>query len=404
MGSRERIGQGFGTTAVHAGERPVRPDCVPTTTPIYLSSSFSYEDASVSDAIFGNERDGYVYTRYGNPTTRALETAVAALEGTDDAVAYASGMAAIHNALLNELKAGSKVVAARQLYGASTAVLDTLFSTLGIETTFVDIFDLSAVAAAVEAIRPRVLFFETISNPLVQVADIAALAAIARRVRATTIVDNTFASPLLVNPAKHGAQVVVHSSTKYLGGHGDVTGGLIATETDRAFELRELVKLTGGVAGPFEAWLTLRGIKTLPLRVTKQSENARAIATWLTTHPAISRVHYPGLDDLGPARQQFNSGLRGGMLAFDIRGADRAGAHRFLDALRVCIPATTLGDVYTLALYPAMSTHRGLEPNDRAALGIGDGLLRLSAGIEDVEDIIMDLSQALDAVSSRNAT
>jgi cystathionine beta-lyase/cystathionine gamma-synthase len=389
--------RGIGTIAVHAGERPPHPDFTPTSTPIYLSTSYSYSDSATSDAIFGNERPGYVYTRYGNPTTQALETAIAELEGAEAAVAFASGMAATHTAILNEVKAGSRIVAARELYGASASVLTTLFSSLAIETTFVDIFDLDAVAKVVEEQRPRVLFFETISNPLVRVADIRGLVAIAGRVRATVIVDNTFASPLLVNPLVHGAHVVVHSTTKYLSGHGDVTGGAIATDVDRAFELRELAKLTGAIAGPFEAWLTLRGIKTLPLRVTKQSENAGAIASWLAQHPRVSRVNYPGLSASGEMDGQFNSALRGGMLSFEIAGAGKNEAYRFLDALRLCVPATTLGDVYTLALYPPMSSHRGMEPSDRAAIGIGDGLIRLSIGIEDVEDVIADLDQALNA-------
>lgn len=398
MGSDHETQRRFSTTAVHAGERPPTPDFVPTTTPIYLSTSFSYEDAATSDAVFGNERAGYVYTRYGNPTTRALETAIAALEGTEDAIAYSSGMAAIHNAILNEVKAGSRIVAARELYGASTSSLVNLFATIGVETTFVDIFDLAAVRAVVEELRPRVLFFETLSNPLVRVADIAGLSAIARSVRATVIVDNSFASPYLVNPIQHGAHVVVHSTTKYLSGHGDVTGGAIATDLERTFELRELAKLTGGIAGPFEAWLTLRGIKTLPLRVRQQSANAAAVAQWLSTHPKIARVYYPGLTDLGSASAQFNSDLRGGMLAFDLANASRAEAHRFLDLLNLCVPATTLGDVYSLVLYPPMSSHRGMEPSDLAAIGIGDGLLRLSVGIEDVDDIVADLDQALRAL------
>jgi cystathionine beta-lyase/cystathionine gamma-synthase len=402
MGSkREKArGRGFATTAVHAGERPARPDFTPTVTPIYLSNSFSYDDTGTSDAVFANERAGYVYTRYGNPTTRALEVAIAELEGTEDAIVFASGMAAIHTAVLNEVRAGSRIVAARELYGATTAVLVNLFASLDVETTFVDIFDLSAVAAAVETVRPRVLLFETISNPLVRVADVAGLAEIARRVRATVIVDNTFASPVLINPVRFGADVVIHSTTKYLGGHGDVTGGAIATDAGRTQDLRELAKLTGGIAGPFEAWLTLRGVKTLSLRVNKQCENAAHVARWLARHPKVARVHYPGLIDLGPAGKQFNSPLRGGMLSFEIADAGCEEAHKFLEALHLCVPATTLGDVYSLVLYPPMSSHRGMDPAERAAIGIGDGLLRLSVGIEDVEDIIADLDQALSAVCS----
>jgi cystathionine gamma-synthase/methionine-gamma-lyase len=285
---------GFASRAVHAGERAGRPEFTPTVTPIYPSSSFFY-DAETSDAVFGGERPGFVYTRYGNPTTRALETAIAALEGTEEAVAFSSGMGALHAAILGGVRSGSKVIAARALYGATAALLTNVFSTLGVETTFVDIFNLDEVERVVQEIKPRVLLFETISNPLVRVADIPALVEIAHAVQASVVVDNTFASPCLVNPAKFGVDLVVHSTTKYLGGHGDVTGGIVATDSDRAFELMELAKLTGATPGPFEAWLTLRGIKTLPLRVRQQAQNAATIARWLQDHPRIARVHYPGL-------------------------------------------------------------------------------------------------------------
>jgi cystathionine gamma-synthase/methionine-gamma-lyase len=392
--------QGFATRAVHAGERPPRPEFVPTTTPIYLSNSFSYPEADTSEAVFAGERGGYVYTRYGNPTIQALETAIAELEGAEEAVIFSSGMAAIHTAVLNSVRAGSKIVAAKQLYGASASVLTTVFASLGIETVFVDLYDLEEVERVVLEVKPRVLYFESIANPLVQVADIRRLVAIAKQVRATTIVDNTFASPVLINPLKLGVDIVVHSSTKYLSGHGDVTGGAIATDFERAYEIREMVKLTGGISGPFEAWLTLRGIKTLPLRMKRQSDNACLVANWLSRHPKVSKVHYPGLVDLGDVSQQFNSSDRGGMLSFEIAGAAQREAHRFLDAVKVCVPATTLGDVYSLVLYPLMSTHRGLEPDEQRATGITAGLLRLSVGIEDPADIIADLDQALNATFS----
>ena len=388
--------RGFRTRAVHAGERAPRPDFVPTASPIHPSTSFSYETSTTLDAVFANEREGYVYTRYANPTTHALEVALAALEGTEDAVAYASGMAAIHAAILSNVRSGDRVVAAKELYGATSSVLLNLFSTLDVQPTFVDVLDLDAVAAAVEAKRPRAVLFETISNPLLRVAPIGPIAEIAHRVGAAVVVDNTFASPALVNPVRHGADLVVHSTTKYLGGHGDVTGGAIATTADRAFELRELNKLTGAILGPFEAWLTLRGLKTLPLRIAQQSESAAKIARWLSGHQQVRRVFYPGLADLGPVACQFNSEWRGGMLSFEIADAGREEVFRFLDALRLCVPATTLGDVYSLVLYPAMSSHRSLSPEERAEVGISDGLVRLSVGIEDVEDITADLDQALE--------
>jgi cystathionine gamma-synthase/methionine-gamma-lyase len=395
--------RGFTTRAVHAGERAPRPDFIPTATPIYLSTSFSYESTDDLDAIFGNERQGYVYTRYGNPTTEALEQAVATLEGTDEAVAFASGMAAVHAAILNEVQAGHRIVAARDVYGATYAVLTNLFATLGVKTTFVDILDLDEFARIVEETKPRVVIFETISNPLMRVADIAAIVEIAHAHKARVVCDNTFASPLLVNPARLGVDSIVHSSTKYLGGHGDVTGGIVATTWDRASELRELNKLTGAILGPFESWLTLRGIKTLSLRVPKQSENAVAIAAWLQNHPQVSNVHYPGLVDLGSASAQFNSDHRGGMISFEIAEVTMAGVFRFMEALELCVPATTLGDVYSLVLSPASSSHRALKPEQRAEIGITDGLVRLSVGIEDVEDIISDLDQALQSTCSAAA-
>ena len=393
--------RGFASRAVHTGERGPRPDFTATVAPLYLSSSFSYDDTTVLDEVFGNEREGYVYSRYANPTTRALETAVAALEETEDAVAVASGMAAIHLAILNEVQAGSRIVAARDVYGATHAILTNLFATLGVKTTFIDMLDLDELRRTVAEVKPRAVVCETVSNPLLRVADLAAIAEIAHTGRAKLIVDNTFASPYLVNPARFGADTVVHSTTKYLGGHGDSTGGVVATDAERAAELRELNKLTGAVLGPFDAWLTLRGIKTLPLRVRQQCESAAVVANWLANQPGIAHVHYPGLRgaELGPAAAQFNSPLRGGMVAFALANAAKPEVFRFLEALQLCVPATTLGDVYSLILYPAISSHRALTPDQREAIGIGDNLLRLSVGIEDVDDILADLAGALGAVS-----
>lgn len=393
-----RLLRGFTTRAVHAGERPDRPDFTPTVTPIYPSVSYLADDPETQDAVFGGEQAGYVYTRHGNPTTRALEIAVAALEETEEAVAFGSGMAALLAAILNEVQVGDRVVASRDLYGATQALLSNVFGTLGVRTTFVDILDLEQVQRTLADVRPRVLLFETISNPLVHVADIPALVAIARQHRVRTIVDNTFATPLLVTPARFGVDTVVHSTTKYLGGHGDATGGVVATTHDRALEITELTKLTGAVLGPFEAWLTLRGVKTLSLRMQRQCENAAVLAEWLSRHPRIARVYYPGLAPAADTDRIFKNALRGGIVAFDIAGAGREEVFCFLRALRICLPVTTLGDVYTMVLYPAMSTHRTLTEQERAAAGIGAGLVRLSAGIEDVADLIEDLDQALGCV------
>lgn len=389
---------GFASRSVHAGERAPRPAFTPTSTPIYLSNSFSYGDTDALEDAFQHDRTSFVYGRHGNPSVRALEHAIASLEQADDVLAVGSGMAALHVAILNEVQAGSKIVASSDLYGATSALLTNLFATLGVKTTFADASDLDAFRAVVAEVKPRVVLVETISNPLVRVADIAGIAEIAREHWTRLIVDNTFASPYLVNPLTFGAKTVVHSATKYLSGHGDVTGGAIASDEARIGDICEVNKLGGAILGPFEAWLTLRGIKTLPLRMKQQCENALAIARWLERHPRVAKVNYPGLRDLGPAEGQFNNPGRGGMLSFDIRDAGRDEVFAFLKALRLVQSAITLGDVYTLALYPAMSSHRALTPEQRAAAGIGDGLVRLSAGIEDVEDVIEDLERALCSV------
>lgn len=384
---------------MHSGEHALRPDFSPTVTPIYAASAFVYDDTETLDAVFGNERDGFVYTRYGNPTTAALETAIAALEGTEAAVAYASGMAAIHAAILSEVQSGDRVVSARDVYGATYTVLNTLFSTLGIRTTFTDFLDLGQLETTLAEVKPRLVIFETISNPLLRVANISAVVELAHRYGARVAIDNTVASPFLVNPAHFGVDMVVHSTTKYLAGHGDVTGGIIATNTQKAQELRELNKLTGAILGPFESWLTLRGLKTLPLRMREHSKNAARVAAWLADHPMVAKVNYPGTTELGAAAAIFSNHYRGGMISFDIAGAGKPEVFRFLESLKLCLPATTLGDVYSLVLYPAISSHRALTPEQRQQVGIGDSLVRISVGIEDVADILTDLDAALRAAA-----
>jgi cystathionine beta-lyase/cystathionine gamma-synthase len=400
-GTPEAIRLGFASRAVHTGERGPRPDFTPTATPIYPATAFVYDDTDTLDAVFGNERQGYVYTRYANPTTTVLESAIAALEGTADAVAFASGMGAVYAAMLLDVRAGQRVIAAPDVYGATYAILSKLLPTLGVETVFVDLRDLGALEAELNEAPTALVYAETISNPLLRVADLRAVTDLAHRHGAKVAVDNTFATPWLVNPAALGVDSVIHSTTKYLGGHGDVTGGAIATSAERGAELREINKLIGAVAGPFESWLTLRGIKTLPLRMKQQSESARTVATWLAGNPRVSRVNYPGLEDLGPAEAIFNRPERGGMISFEIADAGRDDVFRFFEALRLVVPATTLGDVYSLVLYPTISSHRAVPPEERAKIGISDGLVRLSVGIEDVEDIIADLDRGLAAASTR---
>jgi len=387
------------TQAVHAGERGPRPDFTPVVTPIYNSVGYLYESMDHLDAVFAAEREGYVYPRFGTPTNAALERAVAILEGGEAALSFASGMAAIHAALLaTGLETSQAVVAAQDVYGASYALLANLFTSLGIRVRFVDIADLASLERALVEEKPRAVFCEIISNPLLKVADLPAVAELAHAHGAELVVDSTFATPYLVRPLTLGVDYVVHSSTKYLGGHGDVLGGIVVTSAERRKRLWEIIKLTGGNLGPDQAWLTLRGLKTLPLRMAQHCRNATAVANWLAEHPRIAKVNYPGLPDHpqhAVATRLFHDGCYGGMVSFEIAGAGRAEVFRFMEALQLVLPATTLGDVYSLTLYPAHSSHRALSPQERAAIGIGEGLVRLSVGIEDVRDIIADLDQAL---------
>ncbi len=402
------------TLAVHAGAHGPRPAFDPVVAPIYHSVSYTYDDAEDLDAALAGTNPNPVYARYGNPTVASLEAAVAALEGGEAALAYGSGMAALHGALLAAgARAGAAVVAASDVYGATYALLDRLLASQGVTVRFVDVTDFAAVGAALRAtarVAPTVaLLVETISNPLLKVADLPRLAELAHAQGAALIVDNTFATPVLCRPLALGADFVVHSATKYLGGHGDVLGGVVVTSAARRAELLDINKLVGANLGPQEAWLIQRGLKTLPLRVERQCANAAQIASWLAGHPRVAHVNYPGLaahpqhalaGQLLGDHQDGPFGAAedvayGGMISFDLRGAGRAEVFRFMEALRLVQPATSLGDVYTLTLYPAMSSHRALTPELRRALGIGDGLVRLSVGIEDAGDIIADLAQAL---------
>ncbi len=404
MEKRLEVARSIFTTAVHAGERGPRPDFTPVATPIYPSVGYVYDDTEDLDAVFAGTRAGPVYTRYGNPTNSALEVAVAALEGGEAALSYGSGMAAIHGALLAAGgRAGTTVVAAQDVYGATYALLSRLLASQGVTPRFVDATDLVAVGAALAAARaaaaPAVaLLVETVSNPLLKLADLPRLADLTHAAGAALIVDNTFATPYLCRPLRHGADYVVHSATKYLGGHGDVLGGVVVTSAERRSALNEINKLVGANLGPQEAWLILRGLKTLPLRMARQCENAMQVARWLADHPKISRVNYPGLMEYPQhdlAARLLERGAFGAMISFDLRDGDRERVFRFMEALRLVLPATTLGDVYSLTLYPAMSSHRALPPEERRRIGIGDGLVRLSVGIEEPGDIIADLEQAL---------
>ena len=394
----ERLG--FSSIAVHAGERLAPFDTKPVTTPIYSAVAFEAPSAEELDLVFGGTHPGYCYTRHGNPTCEALEETINRLEGGAGAIAFSSGMAALHATLLAAgVRSGDRLMSSQDLYGATQALFRDVMSPLGVDTRYADASDLAAFEQAVQEARPRAVFVETISNPLLRVVDLSAVVAIAHRADAVAIIDSTFASPRLVTPISHGADFVVHSTTKYLNGHGDAMGGIVVcAKADAMPKLRQVSKLVGGILGPFEAYLTLRGVKTLALRMPQQCRSARQIAERLVMHPGVERVHYPGLPshpDVALAARQFRDGLAGGVVTIELRAAGQAEVFRFMDGLRLCCVGTTVGDIYTQVLYPAISSHRALSADERRALGIGDNLVRLSVGIEEPEDIIADVEQAI---------
>lgn len=385
--------------AVHSGDRRKPPSQVPVTTPVYASSSFIVDTSEELDKILGVEAPGFCYARYDNPTNFALEELARDLECGAGALACASGMAALQVALTAALLDRRKsIVAADALYGATIKLMMNVFAPFGVEVRFVDICDVDAVARAVAEEKPGCVLMETISNPLLRVGHIAKVAEITRAAGGALVVDNTFATPLLVRPLEAGAAISVHSATKYLAGHGDVLGGLIISGAEHAPIVKSLSRTYGPVLGPFESYLTMRGIKTFPLRVERQCANACVIARYLSAHPKVSRVHFPGNPehpDAGTVAELFPPGLYGAMVSFELKGAGRAEVFAFMDSLQMVVKATSLGDVHTMALYPVIASHRDLSPKQRQRLGITDGLVRLSVGIEDAGDIMGDLDQAL---------
>jgi cystathionine beta-lyase/cystathionine gamma-synthase len=397
----------FETRAVHSGEHRAEADgngvFYPISTPIYASTTFSHPSIETTDRILGGEEEGYSYARYDNPTVRAFEEALVSLEapgagGGIRAFAFGSGMAATHAAFASaELTSGATALAAEQLYGSTATLLVQIFGANGVETRFVDAYDLGAVEKKVAQLEPRALVVESISNPLLRVADIPAISEITRAAGAALIVDNTFGTPYLQRPLDLGADIVVHSATKYLSGHGDLTAGVVVAGPPYSDALEQLRKLVGGVLGPFEAWLGHRGLKTLPLRMDRQCENAREIATSLAAHPRVAKVNHPALE-AHPDHETAGRVLAdtGGLVSFELAAGGREEAFAFLDALKLCVKAPSLGDIYTLAIHPATSSHRELSPSRRERLGVGENLVRLSVGIEHPQDIISDLDQALE--------
>jgi len=387
------------TTAVHSGHVALKPG-QPSNPPIVTATGWAHKKMEDLDAALADERAGYMYSRDAAPTQEAFEAAMMAIEHGAGAAAFASGMAALHAALwVAGVKPGATLVAASELYGKSQALLNRLADTSGVTVQRVNIRDLAEVGTALAAARSGILLFEIISNPLCHVADAPALIEMAHRHETKVVIDSTFTSPYLVHPLDLGADFVMHSATKYIGGHGDVLGGIVvAASAEAAAGLRKTRSLLGSNLSPFDAYLALRGLRTLPLRVREQNHNALKLAQWLADHPRVAHVHYPGLPDDRDhpvARRILRAGCFGAMLAFDLKDAGRAEVFAFMEKLNVIQRIPTLGDVSTLAAYPAHASHRALTPRERSALGITEGTLRLSVGIEDANDLIADLEQAL---------
>jgi len=404
------------TRLVHDGEREAPPAGLPTATPISTTATYIYPSAAALDEAFATGQ-GYVYARYGNPTVAQLEAVMATAEGGAGAVAFGSGMAALHAAILAAgtprgatQPAVRAILASRDLYGATTMLIEDFFAAQEIPVAYCDMCDLAAVDKVIAELQPNVVLVEQISNPLLKIVDVGALAQRAHAVGARLIVDNTIATPIVQRPIDLGADLVVHSATKYLGGHADATGGIVVA---RATLLRDILrrysKLLGAVLGPFEAQLIARGVKTLSLRVRQQCANAAAVATWLAAQPQVARVYYPGL----PSHPQHDLAARafgelyGALVSFDLACPDeqkgigeREALFGFVDALRLILPATSLGDIYTLVSVPILSSHRDLTPAQRAERGIGGSLVRLSIGIEEIGDIVEDLRGALQTIES----
>lgn len=390
---------GFSTQAIHAGME--KNPFGALATPIFQTSTFVFDSCAQGGRRFAGEEGGYVYSRLGNPTTSTLERKVAALEHAEDAVAAASGMGAITAAIWTVCKAGDHIIADSILYGCTFSFLEHGMKRYGVDVSFIDTSNLDEVRAA---IRPNtsLIYLETPANPTLKIEDIAAVCGIAHGEgrNITVMCDNTFASPYNQLPIELGCDVVVHSVTKYLNGHGDVIGGIVCGRKSFIDEVRSfgIKDMTGAVMGPFEAYLVLRGLKTMDVRMERHNANAQRVAEWLEGCDKVQKVYYPGLPSFEGhelARKQM-SGF-GGMLSFEIKGGRAAGA-KLLDSLQMCSTAVSLGDAETLLEHPASMTHSPYTAEELEAAGISEGLVRVSVGLENVEDIIADLAQAFEQI------
>lgn len=386
--------ENFETKCVHAGiEDDVFGAVVP---PIYQTSTFKFKSAKHGASLFAGEEKGHIYTRMSNPTINAMENAIAQLEGGHKAMGCGSGMAAIHTAFTALMQSGDHIVCSTAVYGPTNTLLINIFEKMGIETSFVDTSDLEAVEKSVKP-NTKIIYIETPGNPTLSLTDIEKTAEIAHKNNALLLVDNTFMSPALQRPLEQGADVVVHSMTKFLNGHADVVAGLIVVKTEDMYKLiKKTLNQVGGVIDPFNSFLVHRGIKTLAIRMERHAQNAQKVAEYLEKHPAVERVMYPGLKSHPQyelaKKQQLNGG---GVVAFELKGGYEAG-EKMMNSVKLCALAVSLGGVESLIQHPASMTHYTMGKEARMQAGISDGLVRLSVGIENADDLIADLKQAME--------
>jgi methionine-gamma-lyase len=382
------------TRAVHLPQ-PIIEGSRPIAVPIYQTSGFVFDDPEVMADAMGRPDGPFVYGRYTNPTVRSLEQAISGLEGGSGAIATGSGMGAVNVVLLGLLKPGDHFIAQQALYGGTAAMINELAGRFGITVSYVPEDDPAALRAAVRP-ETRLVYLETIANPMCRVADLPGMFAVARELGLVSVVDNTFATPMLCRPIEHGADIVIHSTTKYLSGHTDVVGGMAVFADDALYKkVWHFAIELGASADPFAAWLTLRGLQTLPLRMERHCANARLLATRLAGHPAVAAVHWPGL----PSHPSYELAGKllpdfGGVFAFDLAGG-RAAGEKFMSSVRLALLAPSLGGVETLILHPATTSHRALSAAELARHGISEGTVRVAVGIEHAEDLWADFEQAL---------
>jgi len=387
---------GFSTRAVRAGER-TDPETGAVVTPIYETSVFAFTSTQqLIDAV--SEKISHdVYTRWSNPTITAAERKIAELEGAEDCAVFSSGMAAISTAIMNFVSPGDHIVSVRDLYGGTVDLLSNLMASLGVWTTFVEATDVGEIESAIRD-NTKLLFLETPTNPTLKLVDLSKIAEMAKRSDVKVLVDNTFATPYNQQPLRFGCSVAIHSATKYLAGHNDVTAGAAAGPKELIEPMKKLRRILGGVLDPHGAWLMLRGMKTLALRMEKHNANGQKVAEYLETHPKVERVYYPGLSmhlQHSLAKRQMRG--FGGVLSFEVKG-NLNRAVRFVDSLKLALIGSSLGGAETLVSQPSTASHYFMNPEERRKAGIGDSLIRLSLGIEDADDIISDLAQAFEKV------